>query len=54
MSPRLLIEGAPVAAPLASSHEHRAPLWGGIPARIAPGALPFPLEVLLSLAGGPA
>lgn len=54
MSPRPLIEGAPVAAPLASSHDHRVPLWGGLPARITPGALPFPLEVLLSLPGGPA
>jgi hypothetical protein len=44
--------GAPVAAPFASSHERRAPLWDGAFRRITPGALSAVRVLLLFPAGG--
>jgi hypothetical protein len=43
--------GAPVAAPLASSHGRRTPLWDGAFRRITPGVLSA-VRVLLFPAGG--
>jgi len=51
MTQRLLVRGAPVAAPVASSHDRYSPLWDGPFQRITPGALAA-VRVLLSRAGG--
>jgi len=42
----------PIAAPIASSHERRLPLWHGTFWRITPGALALQLCVLWSVTGG--
>jgi hypothetical protein len=52
MSRCLWFQGAPVAAPFASSREPRPPLWDGAFQRITPGALSLLWCVLLSLPGG--
>jgi hypothetical protein len=52
MSFCLLVGGAPVAAPVASSHDCHSPLWSGALVRITPGALSLLCAVLLFLAGG--
>jgi hypothetical protein len=51
MSLGVLIQGAPVAAPIASSNEPQRPLWNGAIPRITPGALTF-CRAVLSLPGG--
>ena len=52
MTRRPLASPAPFAAPLASSHEHHAPLRNGRLVRITPGALSLPLWLLFFGAGG--
>jgi hypothetical protein len=51
MSRCLWFQGAPVAAPFASSREPRSPLWDGAFRRITPGALSLLLCGLLSVGG---
>jgi hypothetical protein len=52
MSCYRLVGDVPVAAPLALSQKRQASLWHGAFRQITPGALPLPLGVLSSLAGG--
>jgi hypothetical protein len=47
-----IVQGVPVAVPLALSHTRQQPLWNGASRRITPGALTLPLRALLFPVGG--